>query len=40
MNEAKRGKSKNTGSHWESNPVPLTSTTTELQQPDNQQDFP
>ena len=40
---AERGKWKNTGSHWESNPWPLTSATsaltTELQQPDNHQHF-
>ena len=43
MNKAERGKRKNAGCHWESNPGPLTSATspftTELQQPDDHQQF-
>ena len=43
MNKAERGKRKNAGSPWESNPGPLTSATsaltTELRQPDNHQHF-
>ena len=39
MNKAEKGKRKNAGSPWESNPGPLTSATsaltTELRQPDN-----